>query len=381
MHKGLFIADIHIGVVSIEETKEQLKMYEEQLKSVGPLDFLIIGGDLFDKQLYENDPYIIHAMEFLQISFRYASKVRIVYGTSSHEAMQYKLFEKIFDPKVYDLKVIYTVTEEQLFEDVKVLYIPEEYIYDKAEYYKEYLEKENEYQYVFGHGMIYEAFQGKIKPSTGASDRRKAPVFSTGELSKCCCGDVLFGHYHVHTEFEGDVSYVGSYYRWIQGEEEAKGCYLLTFYDGESHKEFMVNPIAKLYITKIYGYDDSVFSNTEELEEDCTRLINLQEKQDIEKLRIIYNIPLGYENAERLMKYVKERFRSNKHIQVEFKNGYVEETKKIADTPIDEEMELYQFVRDPNIPEEEKVSKFLKMKKNADLKAEIIKKYLDALEV
>ena len=380
MHKGLFIADVHIGAVSIEETEEQLKSYEEILESMQP-DFVVIGGDLFDKQLYENDPYIEYAWKFLEITIKHTEKIRIVYGTSSHEAMQYKLFESILKEQPIDLEVVYTVSEEQLYEDVKVLYIPEEYIYDKTEYYKEFLSKEKEYQFVFGHGMIYEAFKGKIdKPSNTPSKRRKAPVFSTGELSHCCNGQVLFGHYHVHTEFEGDVSYVGSFYRWIQGEEEAKGCYLISYENGQATKQFLVNTKAKLYITKIYGYEDSIFSDTKELEEDCQRLLDLQEKDKIEKFRIIYNIPLGYENAERLIKYVRERFRSNKHMQVEFKNGYVAEEKKIAEAPIDEEAELYQFVTDPNIPEEDMLSQFLLKKKGETLDAVTIKKYLDELE-
>ena len=379
MHKGIFIADVHIGAVSIEETEQQLESYRAILDSIDHIDFIVIGGDLFDKQLYENDPYIIYAWKFLQITMSHAKKVRIVYGTSSHESMQYTLFEEILKLKKFDVKVIYTVSEEQLYDDVKVLYIPEEYIYDKNEYYKEYLSKEKEYQYVFGHGMIYEAFQGRIKPSKSTNDRRKAPTFSSGELSYCCNGDVLFGHYHVHTELEGNVSYVGSFYRWIQGEEEAKGLYLLSW-NGKSHKNFIINQSAKKYITQIFDSNDSIFQTTEELETSCQRLLEIQEKEDIEKLKLIYKIPSRYADAERLMKYVKERFRSNKHIQVEFRNVESTESKKVMDELEDKDLELFHFITDPDVLEAEKISEFLKIKKDAEMKPETIQRYLDELE-
>ena len=121
-----------------------------------------------------------------------------------------KDFPEIFDDITYDFKVIQEVSDEWLFDAMHVLYVPEEYVFDKDDHYKEFFDTEERYDYIFGHGVLKEAFP-YIKETKNDHTRRKAPYFNSDELLDLCKGEVIFGHYHVHTEFcDGLVSYSGS---------------------------------------------------------------------------------------------------------------------------------------------------------------------------
>lgn len=389
MYRGLFLADLHIGVMSYEQTIlecEHLQTILSEYRADSLLDFIILGGDFFDKQLYANDSFLDIALKLMMQFLISAKVVRIVYGTSSHDSDQYDMFETLakeipvmMENNSYNFRVIHQVEEEELLPGMKVLYVPEEYIYNKKEYYKDYLTKENYYSYVFGHGMIREAFGGRIKPDSGETNRKRAPIFSSTELSYCCKGDVLFGHYHIHTEMDNSVSYVGSFSRWIHGEEEDKGFYHLSC-DVEKDvykKTFVMNEKALKYITYRFGYKDSVFASAEEMEKSVQTILKNKEKYQIDHLRLIFNIPVGYENPEALIKYLSNRFHDEKGVRVEFSNGYVEQKKSEGKKEITENIpDEYKVFIDKNVPEEEKLSLFLKLRRGVEMPPERIKKRL-----
>lgn len=387
-YRGLFMADIHIGALSYTDTYDGIMYIKKILKNLCKnerLDYIIIGGDFFDKQLYANDLYIKYAQKLMLYFLASAKKVRVVYGTSSHESDQYGIFDTIIEdfPEIldgisYDFKVIKELSDEWLFEDMHVLYVPEEYLFDKNEYYEDTFKKEDEYDYVFGHGVIQDAFP-YIKPKENDHVRRHAPVFTTEELSRICKGDVLFGHYHIHSEYlDGKVCYSGSMFRWIFGEEEDKGCYLLTLdTDAELYnKYFLVNDNALTYISFIYGYKDSVFASPEDMDKTATKILKLQKKKKIDYLRVVFNIPVGYEDPEGLMNFFKERFKDNKNIKLKFCNGYVENEKELKHVEFSELSEESKILLDKNIPKEDKVNYFLKVRKNVEMTTDRIAELL-----
>lgn len=392
MYRGLCLADIHVGAMKYEQTYKEYVHLRSLLKEFTKdnlLDFIIINGDFFDKQLYTSDPFIDLAQRIM-IQLLSATRVlRVVYGTASHESKQYSLFDPLVNelPKElnilsFDFKVITTVTEEELLPGLKVLYIPEEYIYDKNSYYEPYLSKKNEYSFIFGHGMIQEAFRGKIKESKDKKAlRKKAPVFTAGELSYACSGDVIFGHYHVNTEMDENVSYVGSFSRWQQGEEPEKGFYLLGFdpETNETKKQFIINSEALIYTTISFGYNDNVFKETE-WEDTAKKILKTRLRKNIYRLRVIFNIPVGYENPEAFISFFKERFKNDDHINVEFSNGYVDKKIKSANERVSELPDEYKIFVDKNVPEEVKLSEFLKLKRGVTIPPEKIKKYLEEYE-
>ena len=233
--KGLVLADLHIGAYSSTQTRKEFLFLKDFMKDKY-YSFIIIAGDYFDKKLYSNEEYVVIANELFLFLLSRCDKLRMVAGTKSHDNEQYKIFSQyenrsiaeLLDKEI-DFRVINTFEEEELFDELKVLYLPEEYIYDKKEYYKDILNKENEYDYVFGHGVIQEAMTNAVRATKkDSSKRKKAPVFNTMELSRICKGQVYFGHYHINTNINNKVFYVGSYSRYKFGEEEAKGFYEIS---------------------------------------------------------------------------------------------------------------------------------------------------------
>lgn len=392
MYRGLFLADVHVGAMDYEQTYREYLHMKSLLKEYTKddlFDFIIIGGDFFDKQLFTSDPFIDLAQRMM-IMFLVSTRVlRVVYGTASHESKQYSLFDpltnelpKQLDILNFDFKVITTVTEEELLPGLQVLYIPEEYIYDKNSYYEQYLTGDKKYDFIFGHGMIRDAFGNKIKDAKKEGViRKRAPIFTAGELSQACSGDVIFGHYHVHTEMDGNVSYVGSLSRWIQGEEEEKGFYMLS-YDPSIHKtdkRFIINTEARLYATISFGYADKVFEE-ENWESTAQKILKIRLKKNIYRLRVIFNIPVGYENPEAFILFFRERFKNNENIIIEFSNGYVEKKNKSANERVNELPDEYKVFIDKNVPEEVKISEFLKLKRGVDIPPEEIKLYLETYD-
>ena len=58
-------------------------------------------------------------------------------GTRSHDKDQLEIFEieKKYLEDDIDMKIFRTVSSEKIFDDLEVLYVPEEYVSDKDEYY------------------------------------------------------------------------------------------------------------------------------------------------------------------------------------------------------------------------------------------------------
>ena len=390
-YRGLFLADIHVGAMDLAQTYLEIDYIGKVLKEYTKerlLDFIIIGGDFFDRQFYACDEFLQAAMKLMSHILESANVVRVVYGTNSHDSVQYgilNILATIGFPSC-NFRIINHVTREEMLPGLEVLYIPEEYIFDKGRYYHEFLKDKDKYDYIFGHGTIYEAFHGRIKQESNSDmNRRKPPVFSTGELSYACKGDVLFGHYHVHTEMEGDVSYVGSLSRWEFGEEAEektdKGFfYLLCDNEKESYdKKFIINEKARKYVTISYGYKDSVFYSVEEMERVANALIGQQERLSIYRLRVVLNIPVGYENPEALINYMTNRFKEYKNIQLVFNHGYVERKKENGKESISDMPDECKVFLDKNVPEEDRVALFLKIKRGIEMDPNKIKKYLSFL--
>lgn len=388
--RGIFIADIHIGAMSYDDTKEMLNYFKATMKEYTKkelLDFIIVGGDFFDKQIYGNDPYITIAFKMMLCILHSAKVVRVINGTSSHDANQYQLFStltqelsSVLDMVTYDFKVIQTVSEEELFDGVKVLYLPEEYIFDQKEYYKEFFEKKGYYDYVFGHGIIQEAmtYVKRSKEKKGEALKRKPAIFNSAELSYICKGKIYFGHYHIYTNIKDKVFYSGSYARWIFGEEEEKGFFYLTCDPKkEEYKEtFIINDKALRYVTMSYGYQDSVFDSLEGMKTEADFILDSKERYEINYIRVIFNIPVGYEQPDVLIDFFRNRFKDDKSIKIEFSNGYVE-NKKRASKDSATLSEDSKIILDKNIPEETKIAYFLKEKLQVEMSEEKIIHYLE----
>ena len=377
-YNGLVIADVHVGAIAIEKLYDEF--YHMVIKRIDKdnLDFIIICGDWFDHKLFLNDKESYYSYKIIQDlidATRDDIKIRFVYGTESHECDQYDIISTVSNR---DIRVIKYVDKEELFPGVNVLYLPEEHIGNKEEYYKEFFKKK-EYDYVFGHGIIRESMKmAALSVENSTSKRKKVPVFSSGELRYICKGETYFGHYHVNTDMD-DVYYVGSFTRWQFGEEEPKGYYKITVdtkkktYDNE----FVENTMAEMYVTIRYGYNNPVFKSVDAMEKKLKDVDNIVDSHMLDHVRFQFNIPKDSENPEFIMNYIRERYKFKDNIKIGFEHGYIEEKKKQEKEKVKEENDKYSFIFDKNMPFQNKVSLFINIDYEKDVSPDDVDIYLN----
>ena len=385
-YTGVIISDIHFGAIDPYIFKNELmNVFLYHIENMKKIDFIIITGDYFDHKLYLNEKNSDFAIAFMDKLISIAEKnncpIRCIYGTESHEVNQYNIFSIYNENTNIDFKVIYTVCEEELLKDLHVLYLPEEYIYDKKDYYKDYFNNINKYNYIFGHGIIQEVMTMASKDSSNKkkdTNRKKVPVFTTRDLLNICKGQVYFGHYHINTNISDKIFYVGSYSRWVFGEEDPKGFYIVN-YDSDKNKytqEFIENYLARKFITFEYGYNSHVINTEEDLLHELNKKDKLIENHNGDHVRYIFNIPENYPNPEFIINILNERYKYNNLIKVQLVNGYVKNKKKINKKKLNDTIEEFPMIFDKSVKLENKIEYFIKKKNNKEIPIDIIKKYL-----
>ena len=378
-YKGIFLADIHIGDMPRDQLKQEFEEVVYPFLETHDLDFVIFCGDYFGHKLYLNDENTVLASMILQeIDKRLKpdAKIRMVYGTESHEENQYGPFKGMLDR---DFKVIKTFDEEELFPDMLVVYIPEEMLEDPDDYYATQWEITPPPNLVVGHGTIREAMQ---KAASSIEDKknvkRRVPVFRTGDLRSLCKGLVVFGHYHVHTVLDPMMMYVGSFSRWKFGEEEAKG-FLYAEYDVNDHTwthEFIENTYTPVYKTIGFGYQNTIFESMDELKKKMDYFEKLTQTTDMEHLKMEFNVPETCDNPEYVMEFLRERFKRVPNIKVNITNGYIEKKRQENQTALTDEYEKYAPIFDPNTEMEDRVSYFIDVEYDKEIPRELTALYL-----
>lgn len=384
-YNGIVISDIHFGVIDPDTLKKELlEIFIYHLENMKKINFIIFTGDYFDHKIYLNERTSDYALAFMDkivsIAKKHQCPIRLIYGTESHEVGQYNIFSVYEDANDIDFKVIRTVQDEELLQGLHVLYVPEEYVFSKKEYYGEYFNEENKYDYVFGHGVIQEVMTNAVRSTKKEkeTDRKKVPVFTTGELGYICKGQVYFGHYHINTNLGDKIFYVGSFTRWCHGETEPKGFYELKC-DTDKEKytqQFIENCLAKKYITYTYGYNSDVMKSEEALLSELEKRDKLTNALNGDYVRYEFNIPENHPNPEFIINILNERYKFNESIKVQITNGYIEKKKKINKERLNDVMDQYSMVFDKSVALEDKVVYFIKKKYNKDISVDNVKVYL-----
>lgn len=353
--------DLHIG--SIKDTNYIYsvitEIFDKELQ-YQKTDAVMILGDYFHRLLKVNENYTLLAMDIMSylvtICKKNKIKVRIIYGTESHDSGQYLLFNEY--QKQLDFKVIYTVTEEELFPGVNVLYIPEEYMYSKEEHYKDYLYSGKHYDYIFGHGVIVEGMP-MVQFSKQSSEEKHVPYFKSGELakvSKIC----LFNHYHVHTDLGDGVYYIGSLFRDSFGEEEAK---VYAIING-SELVFVENREAYLFKTYEFKEDDNVYQSKEALVATIKDIkvehADIFSGERYGRIRLKFNLPHDIDDS------FKENLRNilinDKNISILLKESNIDldEIKETLETE-------YDFILDASLDITDKIHQYIQKKYDVEL--------------
>ena len=375
---GVVISDIHAGAIPAESLYNELnESFIKYIKSLKILDFIVIAGDLFDNKLSLNSEHTKYIFVFLKklidICVDKNTKLRIVKGTEFHDNKQLDILKFLYNSNI-DLRIIDHVSDEELFPNFNVLYIPEEYMQDKDEFYKPFFSKS--YDMIFGHGLINEvAFVAKLQSSEVTMN--KAPIFKSEELLDICNGPIFFGHIHKAQNIKDRIYYTGSFSRWVYGEENPKG-FMLVCYTPSTTKytvEFVENKLAPVYDTMVIDYNSSFYQSEEHKQ--IEYIVNMVKNMNVDRMRIIFNIPEDYPNPILLTNLINDIFSKHKHIKTIVNNNSKEQQKKRElEEKIQTLLTTYDFIFDKSISPEEKVSRFIKIKTNKNISIDNMRNYL-----
>lgn len=295
---GIVLADLHFGAINSNRFMEELNgclfryLAKYVLKEHRLMDFVVIAGDTFDLSEPLNSTVTQNVIRFLSQLTWYTEHLWVIEGTRSHDALQTETLKVIFDSLYTEgitciVKFIQKVTSINCY-GTKILFLPEEFVSDQEEYYKEWFSEK--YDLIFGHGMVDKIWYADDS-KRGHSKAPITPVFSVDEL--CSIGKyVYFGHVHEHHAYgpNGRFKYVGPTTRWEFGKEHDCGFYHVA-YDKTSKladENFVVNTFAQKLDTISMTYKEG---DTIELFQN--RIINevTPRTDDCDRLRVIVNIP------------------------------------------------------------------------------------------
>lgn len=370
----LLFADIHIG--SIKDTIYVYNVITDIIEREVVLkktDVVVILGDYFHRLFKVNEEYVgcaINVMSYLiRACQRSGTKIRIVYGTESHEMGQYKLFNYHFTSSKVDIKLFDTVAEEEI-NGKKILYVPEEYIENKHTFYKDTLYSGKKYDYIFGHGMIEDGMPAAISFGGPKSDEKQVPRFKSGEFSQI--SDVtVFGHYHCYSEMKGNVYYLGSLFRDSFGEEITKGYGII-----EDNK-FTFTENTEAYIFKTYEFDNQskVYESSDEIIKEIDRIKsenpNIFSGEQHGKIRIIFKAP---ENVDPTFKEnIKTILFNDKYISPMIK----ETSTELIEDAKEEVQDEYDFILDNSMAITDKIHRYISKKYDNPMTLEELTMYIN----
>ncbi len=377
----LLLADIHIGSIRDSEyVYNTITNIIDKEIILTHCDMVIILGDYFDRLFKVNDENVslaINIMSYLvRACLREKTKIRLIYGTESHEMNQYKLFNYHLTSSSIDMKIIDTVTEESI-DDYHILYVPEEYVDNKNKHYFKFFNSNNHYDYIFGHGIIEDGMPGIVSLSheNNKNNEKQVPRFKSGELSSI--SDIcVFGHYHSHSKINNSVYYLGSLFRNSFGEETPK-CYGII---EDKSISFIENTNAYIYKTyefettsNIYIDMDSFIDEIKKIKDENNELFN-DNKQG--KIRLIFNTPINLDPS--FKEILKNLINIDKHFSVVINEPNDELINEIKEDLSDE----YDFIIDPSLNIADKIFRYICMQYNdPPMTYDELKEYLSKTSV
>lgn len=356
----LLFADIHIGSIKdisyVYNVTTDIIEKEVMFKKT---DMVVILGDYFHRLFKVNDEYVSLAINIMSYLIRACSrsnaKIRIVYGTESHEMNQYKLFNYHMTSSDIDMKVFDTVTEE-VVDGKRFLYVPEEYVIDKEEHYGKYLYSGKTYDYIFGHGIIEDGMPQVVSTSNegNKNKEKQVPRFKSGEFASIS-KITVFGHYHVRTKMDGEVYYLGSLFRSSFGEEGPKGYAVIE----DDAIQFIDNDKAYVYRTYEYGPTSDVFKSADSIMNEIERI--KQENADLfdgntgGKIRMLFKPPVDVDDSFR--ENLKNLIFNDDHFASLIKEPNADLINEIKEDLEDE----FDFIIDPSLGLIDKIYRYICM--------------------
>ena len=364
----LAIGDIHWGAINYKTLYNELNEYFISYLENNDIDAIFILGDYFNHKLSLNEKSSIYAIKFLEkiISISYKKNknfiLRIIKGTNSHDLDQLEIFSKMKWPYKIDTKFIFNVSDEILSNGLRILYLPEEYVKSKKDYYKNHLYNEdNEYDFCFGHGNL----KNIMKSIKLEKNILSAKEFTLEDFS-CINQIVLFGHYHINSIYKNKLYYTGSFTRWKYGEENPKGFYhcIYDFNKNTTKMKFIENKSAKIY--KTININSLINNDLLKIEDKIKEIENY--KNEYDNIRFI----ISNNNIDKndVISLITNYFSNNKNVKFKI------------DKSIDSIIEVddkYKFLFDKSKDIYDKIYEYIKLnnENKIEINKEDIKLYIE----
>ena len=182
---------------------------------------------------------------------------------------------------------------------------------------------------------------------------------------------MIAGHWHVFTDSD-PLIYIGSYDRWIFGEEEDKG-FLFTQYNTEDHSYYwkhIVNPFAKKYESIII--DNSLCISPDDFANLHNDIIDLKKSDPEMKIRVVYQITI--DNEESLVNFneFKNVISSMKNIKIDVKDFVKKRNKEKQKERVAISSGRYSYILNNPYDIKQNIHEFLLRERNIDIPVEII---------
>ena len=368
---SVHMSDVHFGAMNPKVLYKNLKSdFFDKCKKLPKIDVIFIQGDFYDHDISLNSKHALYALKTIEkivkLAGKFDAKVRFIKGTKSHDRSQLDIISENYSDSDVDVRVINTVDVETI-DGSRILYLPEEYIQDSDEYYREYFN--DEYDIVVGHGMF-------DKLSFGHSNNSRviaAPIFDTETISSITKGYCCFGHIHNAFMFN-NIYYTGSFARWMQGEEDPKG-FIYAVYNNKTN-DYGIAPIinnnALIYKSMslesvINGYDDP---------DDVINIIDTYiADNDVYRLRIKCT-ELNDVIFSGKLSIVKTYYNDSQIVSFDIKRACFAEEDEVEEDM--DELSKHDYIFDSSISNEDKISRFMMDSYGVDLSAKKIEKMLNS---
>ncbi len=367
------ICDIHFGAMDAKTLYKELKSeFIDKIERMPILDLIVIGGDTYHSKVSYNSSHVKTSLKFVTEVCEVAKKkdcaVRVLKGTLSHDNDQLdnlKMFSEICNFKIIN------VLSDEIYRGHHILYIPEEYVDDVKEYHEQELLNQ-EYDLIFGHGMIKEASFVAHKQESGIT-MRKAVILNTDQLLDICKGVILFGHIHIAGIYKKRFYYTGSFSRWCFGEEDDKGFNIVYYNRKCPHKtkvEFMVNNKARIFDTVTLDI------NNPDIQTVCTTILGCINMTKFDKKRIIVNIGDEVESPAMMASVISETYNNYNNVKIVINSLAKEIARRDNDEKVERLLSEYGFIFDKSLSKEQEIYMYINKKYNRDIPIERIKMYL-----
>lgn len=368
--KGVAINDIHFGVAESTRIFNELNSVFIPFLENNEIDILVIDGDYFDKKisLMDNATYLATTImsKIVKLAIEKKFIIRMVQGTRTHDLNQPDtVFKHYEDFPELDFRIIKEVEKENILGH-DFLFIPEEYILDPDDYYKEYKKEDARYSAIFGHGTWEnQALPGMIEESNNR-EIKTAPVFMFDEWKHTIpTGFISFGHIHQRSIYKNKVYYSGAFSVWGFGEKSQRGfTYFEIDEDGTSKIEFKDNTEAPIFDT--VSVKNLIDPTQEDI--DIEKLKNDIEREFLKMDRMRLDIS-GLNESMQIV--LKQAYAGNPNVQIENKSkktSQLNESKK-AET---DQFKKYHYITKRQVPIEEMISRYCREDLGYEISADLV---------